>query len=361
MRRDLLRLVADLARGDRAGGAGRRSRSAGIRAEAVRRRVGVAFLDFDVRGRDAELLGDDLRVGRLVPLALRLGAEARRGLAGGVHADLARVEHLDPENVEMLRGPGADDFGEARDADAHQLAPLPLLGLLLPEIGIPDLLHRLLQGRRIIAAVVLPAERRTVRELLRRDEVLEPQVGRVHLELLRQHVDHALDRVGRFGDAERAAIGDAAGRLVGVHAVDFGERVLEVVGAGADGEQARRKLRWVGRGVRVPVIGQRLDPEAGHRPVLLRRELGRHVIVAGERVGLQVLHPVLDPLDRLADDHRRGDGNHVARIDRNLAAESAADVGRDDADLLLRQPDMPGDERQRRFEWHAAPASSCRR
>jgi hypothetical protein len=146
MRRDLFRLVADLARRHRAGGAGGGSRSARIRAEAVRRRVGVAFLDFDMRGRYAQLLCNDLRIGRLVPLALRFGAEARRGLACGVHADLTRVEHLDPKNVEVLRGPRADDLSEARDADAHQLASLPLFGLFLPEIGVSDLFHRFLQG-----------------------------------------------------------------------------------------------------------------------------------------------------------------------------------------------------------------------
>src|SRR5262249_56706222 len=155
VRRDLLRLVADLARRHRAGRAGRRRRSAGVGAQPVRRRVGVALLDFDVRRRDAELLGDDLCVGRLVSLTLRLGAEPRGGLPGRVDADLARVEHLDAEDVELLRRPGADDLGEARDADAHQLAAVALLRLLLSEAGIADLVHRLAQRAGIVAAVVL--------------------------------------------------------------------------------------------------------------------------------------------------------------------------------------------------------------
>ena len=44
--------------------------------------------------------------------------------------DLARVEHLQAEDVELMRRPGPDDLGERADADAHQLAPLALLGLL---------------------------------------------------------------------------------------------------------------------------------------------------------------------------------------------------------------------------------------
>ena len=44
--------------------------------------------------------------------------------------DLGAVEHLDTENVEMLRRSGADDFDECGQADAHQLAARALLRLL---------------------------------------------------------------------------------------------------------------------------------------------------------------------------------------------------------------------------------------
>ena len=115
VRGDLARLVADLARGHGRGRAGDRRRAAGVGAQAVGRGVGVALLDLDVGDRDAELLGDDLGVGRLVALALRLDAEAGDGLAGRVDADLARVEHLDAEDVEVVRRAGADDLGEASE------------------------------------------------------------------------------------------------------------------------------------------------------------------------------------------------------------------------------------------------------
>ena len=61
-----------------AGGARGRRRAAGVGAEAVGRGVGVALLHLDVRGRDAQLLGDDLRVGRLVPLALATWCRSAR-------------------------------------------------------------------------------------------------------------------------------------------------------------------------------------------------------------------------------------------------------------------------------------------
>ena len=172
--RDLPRLVADLARRHGAGRAGRRRGPAGVGAEAVGGGVGVALLDLDVLGRDAQLLGDDLGVGRLVPLALRLGAEAGDGLAGGMHPDLGRVEHLEAEDVEVLRGPGPDDLGEAGDADAHELAALALLGLLPAQLGVADHVHRLLERGGVVAAVVLPPEDGLVRECLGRNEVLHP-------------------------------------------------------------------------------------------------------------------------------------------------------------------------------------------
>src|SRR5262245_42327800 len=142
MRSDLSGLVADLTRGDRAGRPGCWRRAARIRAKTVRGRVRVALLHLNVRRRNAQFLSDDLRVGRLVSLPLRLGPEASGRLARRVHAQLARVEHLDAEDVEMLRRSGTNDFGEARNADAHQLATRTLLGLLLAQVGIADLLHR---------------------------------------------------------------------------------------------------------------------------------------------------------------------------------------------------------------------------
>ena len=52
--------------------------------------------------------------------------------------DLARVEHLEPEDVERVGGPGADNLREARNPDAHELAALPFRGLLLPQRVVAD-------------------------------------------------------------------------------------------------------------------------------------------------------------------------------------------------------------------------------
>ena len=158
-----------------------------------------------------------------------------------------------------------------------------------------------------------------------------------------EDVDDALDRVDRLGDAERAAVGDAAGRLVRVDAVDLDERVVEVVAAGDHVEEAGRELRRVRGGVAVAVVGEGLDLHRLDAAGLVATHLDVDVVVAGERVRLEVLRAVLDPLDRLADGQRGGDREHVARIDRHLAAEAAADVVGLDPDVLLREA---ADQRQ---------------
>ena len=104
------------------------------------------------------------------------------------------------------------------------------------------------------------------------------------------------------------------------------------------------ELRRIGRCVGVTVVGQRFDPQRGERAVLLRRQLGRDVVVTGERVGLKILHTILNPLDRFSRQHRGRHGNDVAWVDWHLAAETAAEVGRDDADLVFGQSYVTGDE-----------------
>ena len=278
-----------------------------------------------------------------MPLSLRLRAEARDRLPGRVDADLAGVEHLDAQDVEVLRRSGAHDFGERGDAETHEFAAGALLLLLPAEVGVADQVHGLGERRLVVPAVVVPAERRAVRELFRLHEVAEPEVGGVLAQLAGHEVHHPLDGVHRLGDPERTAVGDASRRLVRVHAVHFHMGVGQVVGAGADVEEAGRELGRVRRGVGVAVVGDRAQLQRGQSPVL-RSQPGGDVVVAGEGVRLQVLRTVLDPLHRFAGDHRSGGGDDIARIHRHLAAEAAADVRGDHPDLVFRESEVGGDQ-----------------
>ena len=82
------------------------------------------------------------------------------------------------------------------------------------ELVVPGDLHGQAQRARVVAGVVDPSRLARVRELLGTQQVLHPQLGRVHPELVGQAVDHALDEVDRLGDPERAGVRDAARRLV---------------------------------------------------------------------------------------------------------------------------------------------------
>ena len=177
----------------------------------------------------------------------------------------------------------------------------------------------------VVAGVVGPAGRRLVRELLGRDEAAHAQVDRVDAHLERQRVDHPLDEVDGLGDAERAAVGDAARRLVRVDRLDLHVRGLQVVGAADDVEEAGRELGRLRGAVERAVVGDHVDAQAGDLAVL-RAHLGVHHVVAREAGRHQVLRAVLDPLDRHAGDDRAGDRAHVAGVHRHLVAEAAADV-----------------------------------
>ena len=211
-----------------------------------------------------------------------------------------------------------------------------LLRLLLAQAGVIDRLHHLPHGGVVVAGIVFPAQGRVIRKLLLPDEVLQPQFGRIHPEFLGQDVHAALDAVSGFGDAERAAIGDAARRLVGVDAVDRQMRDREVVGPGDDVEEAGRPFRRIGAGVERAVIGEHVDAKTRDLAVLGRGDLGGHVVIARKRSRGQVLDAVLDPFHGFAGDDRGHRGADVTGIGADLVAETAADVGRDHVDLLFR-------------------------
>ncbi len=100
------------------------------------------------------------------------------------------------------------------DRDPARGGSGPALRLLLAQLLVAGDAHGLPQGPRVVAGVVLPAGWGGVGKLLGAQQVLHAQLGGVHVQLVGQAVDHALDEVDRFGDAERAGVGDATGRLV---------------------------------------------------------------------------------------------------------------------------------------------------
>ncbi len=116
----------------------------------------------------------------------------------------------------------------------------------------------------------------------------------------------------------------------------------QVVGAGEDGEEPGREPARLRGAVERAVIGQHLHPQPEDLAGRVGRDLAVHVVVAGERAAHQVLGAVLHPLHRGAGEHQADDRAQVPGVDADLVAEPAADVRRDDLDLVFGQP---GDHR----------------
>ena len=199
-------------------------RTPGVEREPVgpqpeRRLVGVAVHDLDVLGRDAELLGDDLRERRLVALALGLARTA-----GSPPCPVGCTRSSQPSAMPsptmsiILRGPAPTVSVKNDRADAHQLAARALFLLLARAAR---------RSRPSPAPSRAPPGSRPSRRsspsssrtgTARAGAGSSPQLRGVHVELGGEHVDHPLDQVDGLGDPERARVGDAARRLVRVHA-----------------------------------------------------------------------------------------------------------------------------------------------
>ena len=90
------------------------------------------------------------------------------------------------------------------------------------------------------------------------------------------------------------------------------------------------------------VVGDGRDLERRDLALFGGADLDVHVVVARKTGRRQVFRARLDPLNGHLEHDRRDRRDDVTRIDRDLVAEAAADVGRHDADLVFRNA---GDER----------------
>ena len=100
-------------------------------------------------------------------------------------------------------------------------------------------------------------------------------------------------------------------------------------------KQAGGPLAGVGAGVERAVVGDGVAAQTRHPAVLGRRDFNVHEEIAGERGGREIFDAILDPLDRNAGHDRGHDRADISRIGADLVAETAADVGRDDVDLVF--------------------------
>src|SRR5579863_5431028 len=207
-----------------------------------------------------------------MPLPLRLHSDTRQRLASRMYPYLTTVEHLNTSNIKMLARASADNFCEAGDTDAHQFALCTLLKLLAAQPFVVYVLHCQPQCTLVVTAIECPVERGTIGESLWLNEVLQTQLCWVFAQIMGKSIHDALDQVRCFRDAERATIGNTAGRLVGMHRVYIYKGMFEIIRTGADVEQPCWKLRRLRGGIKRAVVSQRMYTQSLDFAILIDRK-----------------------------------------------------------------------------------------
>ena len=306
-------------------GAAHRNGAAGERAHTRGHLRRITKAHLNVVDVDPEPVGNDLRERRVVPLAVR------GRTAPGDHA--AVRAHRDPRALPAA--PGALDVHRDPGADRASLLAATL------RLGTQQL-DRQIQAALVVARVVGEPERAVVWKDA--DQVAPPQLNPVEAQLAGCHVDRALEQVGRLGPT-RAAIGTGR-HLVGACAPDRDRGRRDVVAAGHQHRGGVGRDRGGRKQVR-PQVGQDRrpegqDPSGGVQPKL-DLALDPPTLIGPE----EVLHPVLDPLERPPQLHRGDRQRDRLDRDRPLAAERPAHVGHYHADALSRPHQGVGELRER--------------
>ena len=229
MRGDRSRFRANLLQGsrDRLPAHARRPRAVCVHAEARYR--GVAVQHLDVVGRDTESVGDDLRPRGVMTLAVRRCSGAHDDLAIGTAFDLGRVpaaRHV-AQRPQDLRRREAAHLDVAGEADAELLRVFRVASglLFLAELFVLGKLERAIERRHIVGGIDVEAHDRRDRLLGRRQEVLAPHHGRIHVDAPCERVDEPFDHERRLGSP-----GSAVG--VGRRGVRHDARELVPIGLG---------------------------------------------------------------------------------------------------------------------------------
>ncbi len=331
----------------RAHGAARHDHGAGAPgSRRVGRLAGVAVHELDAIVRDAEDFMRHLGKRRFHALPVAVGTDAQFQAAISRETGLRLLEAGHEGDA-----PGGIDAGAVARllrvhgvADADATAVLLALRLARAHRVVAHGLDGHAEGLGVVATVEMALGNVVERHLVRLHQALEAEFVRIAADLARERVQ------GHFQREADACAGDTTvrqdRRLVGRHRIDLAAVVREIVEARQDGtdlaglETGRKRIGGVGTGIdrRLAIEGQQASVRVGIG--------GQDVVVlAAVRVGGEVFAPILQPTQRPAQLARRKTERHFLGQQNALVAEPAADIGRNDAHLLFREPQAFGQPR----------------
>ena len=343
---DLLGLGLDLVERLRDRRHANRAGARAIGAHAHLHLVGVAMDDRHIFDRYAEPARDQLGEGRFMPLPVRMRAGENLHRANRIDPHFRRFPQADAgaERADRRRGRDAAGFNVRRETDAAQFAVFGALALALADVFVIRHLQRLVERGGVIAAIIAEDHRRLVREGF--DVVFAAEGGGIRVGLARRYFNEALDNESSLR-ATRAAVG-VHRRGVGVDRVNFRINVGDIILARQQrrveiGRHGGREGRQIGA-----EIGGGVDTQRSDAALVVQRQRGFGDMVAAMRVGEERLGTIRRPLDRTPDFLRRPDADCLFGVDENLRAETAADIRRDDAQLVLGRDADEGGEHEAR-------------
>jgi hypothetical protein len=267
---------------------------------------------------------------------VRARADARFDQAGRVHGD--RDGFPARRDLHAARGKGraavAGALGKCRSRcrGSGPRARFALFGAKRRQIDMGD---RLIQRFDIGAFVEHQAGRRRVGKRL--DEVAPADFVGIQAERGRGLVHQPLDREGDHR-ARHAAIG-RHGAGMGRHAARHAGIGAHVVGPGQFGHRHQRLDAARGRETGIGAdIGGNIRRQRDQLAVFVECAFDFDVLVAAVKAGDQVFAPVLAPGHRAAVCRASQTSTTYSAGQRHFLAKTAADIGRDDAQIGFGKP-----------------------
>ena len=218
---DAFRLSDDLLRRPNHRGPADRDGSRSVGAHSHRRAGGIAVLDVDLALVDSDHLGNHLREGRFVALAVRVASRHDGYGTSRVHTHRGAFVQTgaSTELADQIGRSYAASLNVAVDPQAPELAVgFGRLGARSETIKVGDL-NELVHRGVVVASVVLQSDRRRVRELVGLYEVSPPDFDGINPQFPGRLVDDPFQLEGRFG---------SSGAPIGIHRNGVGEDSLHI-------------------------------------------------------------------------------------------------------------------------------------